>query len=218
MFIKLLKRCLFYILRDDIPCSDMKWEESKQFEEDIKTVDMKVKKYFQLELTMDPNPNSKKPGNDARTFFQADNLEKVVGAFQLIECHREEQRNRKADFTSNYRRVIVSFQAIRLCYKYQDFSKPPPVKEDYQRRAVEFGNLLFRTFPFLPCPNTLHAFIDHSYFWIPELATLSAEPLETGHKELRDIMLRKSWKGDAHQSLNDALILQFITSSPKLQR
>ena len=167
-------------------------------------------------MAIDPNPSSKKPGNDARNFFADENLIKVIGAFDLIETHNEEQIDRKKKFIENFSSSLQSFQQLRKVYKYQKFNEPEPNKTEYQEKAKAFGKDLFDKFKFLPCPNTLHAMLDHSYYWIPDLATLSAEPLESGHKDLRDIIRRKSWKGDAQKSLEDALIYQFNSSSPLL--
>ena len=129
----------------------------------------------------------------------------------------ESQKKLKDELRQKFGETLDAFYDVRAIYKFQKFdSDQIPTAEELKAASKKFGDVLFSNFSFAPCTVTMHAVLDHAHFWVPELASMSSEPLESGHKQFRDILIHKSFQGDALRSLQDSLVYQYISSSPLL--
>lgn len=218
-FQKLLKKCLFFVYEQNLEDTEKVWEDREKHAHANDHIENLLKTHLKTSLAIDPSPNSRKPGNDSRKFFDPENREIIDASFELLNSLTEAQMQKKEELKRKFGETLQAFQKVRSIYKFQKFhSEQIPSGDQLKAACQEFGAILFSNFPFAPCTVTLHAILDHAHIWTPELASMSSEPLESGHKQFRDILLHRSFQGDANRSLQDALVYQYISSSPLLHK
>jgi hypothetical protein len=73
---------------------------------------------------------------------------------------------------------------------------PPPDRETFKSKALEFHNFYVETFPFAIVKPAMHSIIDHFWEYVGDLGAMAAEALESQHKDFRFALSQLAYHGD----------------------
>ena len=179
------------------------WDATSDVSPVLKNAEHKFDLYMKHKIGV--NPSLMMPGNYARTIFDVQNEEALLGL--LDDDDREHMQE-----------ILEKLRFLRSVYRAKS-----PAKEDvsiYKEVAVEMGKLLIAHYNFARWPNYLHKVLEHVQEILEDPegpgsigAFFSSEGNEAGNKLFRLFRKHYSNRGDSYKGLEDVLKLHWLYSS-----